>query len=125
MSEAVALRWFAWPNIAFFSPVPIATAFIAFLTWRALAGDSVRFLRWCREKDIDTVVDLELFSRFTALLSGFSGAERRVGFYRFHNEGLYRGEMLTHRVAYNPHIHIAKNFIALVDALTAAAPAVP
>jgi ADP-heptose:LPS heptosyltransferase len=91
----------------------------------ALARDTLRFLRWCRAKDIDTVVDLELFSRFTALLSGLSGAERRVGFHRFHNEGLYRGEMLTHRVAYNPHLHIAKNFIALVDALTAAAPTVP
>jgi ADP-heptose:LPS heptosyltransferase len=91
----------------------------------ALARDTLGFLRWCRIKNIDTVVDLELFSRFTALLSGFSGAERRVGFYRFHNEGLYRGEMLTHRVAYNPHLHIAKNFIALVDALTAAAPTVP
>jgi len=90
-----------------------------------LAGDTIAFLRWCRAKDIDTVVDLELFSRFTALLSGLGGAERRVGFHRFHNEGLYRGEMLTHRVAYNPHIHVAKNFIALVDALTAPAPTVP
>jgi ADP-heptose:LPS heptosyltransferase len=91
----------------------------------ALARDTLAFLRWCRSKDIDTVVDLELFSRFTALLSGLSGAERRVGFHRFHNEGLYRGAMLTHRVAYNPHHHIAKNFIALVDALTAVAPTVP
>ena len=33
--------------------------------------------------------------------------------------------MLTHRVAYNPHIHIAKNFIALVDALLAPTPTVP
>ena len=33
--------------------------------------------------------------------------------------------MLTHRVAYNPHIHIAKNLIALIDALLAAAPTVP
>jgi ADP-heptose:LPS heptosyltransferase len=33
--------------------------------------------------------------------------------------------MLTHRVAYNPHHHIAKNFIALIDALTAVAPTVP
>jgi ADP-heptose:LPS heptosyltransferase len=65
------------------------------------------------------------FSSFTALLSGLCGADRRVGFHRFHNEGLYRGEMLTHRVAYNPHVHIAKNFIALVDALTAAAPTEP
>jgi len=40
-----------------------------------------------------------------------------VGFHRFHNEGLYRGELLTHRVAYNPHMHIAKNFVALINAL--------
>ena len=90
-----------------------------------LAADTLAFLRWTRRRGIDTVIDLELFSRFTALLTGLSGAERRVGFHRFHNEGLYRGEMLTHRVAYNPHIHIAKNFIALVDALLAPQPQVP
>jgi ADP-heptose:LPS heptosyltransferase len=90
-----------------------------------LAWDSLAFLIWTRRKGIDTVVDLELFSRFTALLVGLSGGSRRVGFYRFHNEGLYRGEMLTHRVAYNPHIHVAKNFVALVDALLAATPTVP
>src|SRR5262249_22984073 len=77
----------------------------------SFALDTLRFLLWTRRKKIDTVVDLELFSRFTGLLTGLSGASRRVGFYGFHNEGLYRGEMLTHRVAYNPHIHIAKNFI--------------
>jgi ADP-heptose:LPS heptosyltransferase len=33
--------------------------------------------------------------------------------------------MLTHRVGYNPHIHIAKNFIALIDALFAPAPQTP
>jgi ADP-heptose:LPS heptosyltransferase len=33
--------------------------------------------------------------------------------------------MLTHRVAYNPHIHIAKNFIALVDALLSNVPERP
>ncbi len=82
-----------------------------------LVADTLRFLRWTRHRRIDTVVDLELFSRFTALLTGLSGAVNRVGFYSFHNEGLYRGELLTHRVAYNPHIHIAKNFIALVNSL--------
>src|SRR5580704_16382923 len=87
----------------------------------ALARDTLAFLIWTRRKGIDTVVDLELFSRFTALIAGLSGADRRIGFYRFHQEGLYRGEMLTHRVTYNPHIHIAKNFIALVDALLAPA----
>ena len=83
-----------------------------------LAWDTLAFLAWTRRNDIDTVIDLELFSRFTALLTGFSGAHRRVGFHRFHQEGLYRGEMLTHRVAYNPHLHIAKNLIALVEALS-------
>ena len=90
-----------------------------------LAFDTLAFLRWARRNGIDTVVDLELFSRFTGLLAGLCGADRRAGFYRFHNEGLYRGEMLTHRVAYNPHIHIAKNFIALIDALLSETPTVP
>jgi ADP-heptose:LPS heptosyltransferase len=83
----------------------------------SLIGDTLKFFIWTRAKKIDTVIDLELFSRFTALLTGFSGASRRVGFHAFYNEGLYRGSMLTHEVAYNPHIHIAKNFIALVNAL--------
>jgi len=81
-----------------------------------LAIDTLRFLGWTRRHKIDTVIDLELFSRYSALLTGLSGAKNRVGFHAFHNEGLYRGAMLTHEVAYNPHMHIAKNFIALVNA---------
>jgi len=84
-----------------------------------LGLDTLKFLLWTRRHRIDTAIDLELFSRFTALLTGLSGASLRAGYHRFHNEGLYRGEMLTHRVAYNPHIHIAKNFIALINALAA------
>ena len=82
-----------------------------------IAKTSLEFLKWCREKEIDSVIDLELFSRFTALLTAASGASNRVGFHAFHNEGLYRGDFLTHKVSYNPHQHITKNFIALVDAL--------
>jgi ADP-heptose:LPS heptosyltransferase len=90
-----------------------------------LALDSFRFLLWARKANIDTIVDLELFSRYSALLTGLSGAKRRVGFHRFHAEGLYRGEMMTHRVNYNGHIHIAKNFVCMVNALLAAKPEVP
>lgn len=79
--------------------------------------DVLRYLCWCRRQKFTVTIDLELFSRATALLTGLSGAPYRIGFYAFHNEGLYRGNMLTHKVAYNPHIHIAKNFIALVNAL--------
>jgi len=91
----------------------------------ALALDSLRILRWMRKAKIDTVVDLELFSRYSALLTGLSRARRRVGFHRFHAEGLYRGEMMTHRVNYNGHIHMAKNFVCMVNALLAAKPEVP
>ncbi len=81
-----------------------------------LLVDTIKFFFWMRKNNIDTVIDLELFSRFTALLTGLSGATRKIGYYSFHNEGLYRGELLTHRVAYNAHMHISKNFIALVHA---------
>lgn len=82
-----------------------------------LAKSSLGFLSWCRKNKIDSVIDLELFSRFTALLTASCGAVNCVGFHAFHNEGLYRGDFLTRKVAYNPHQHIAKNFVSLVDAL--------
>src|SRR5262249_57807896 len=40
MTESIAARWFAWPNIALLAPVPLATAAVAWLTWRALGHDS-------------------------------------------------------------------------------------
>jgi len=90
-----------------------------------LAKSSIEFLKWCRINEIDSVIDLELFSRFTALLTVTSGAVNRVGFHAFHNEGLYRGDFLTKKVAYNAHQHIAKNFISLVDALLSEKEEVP
>lgn len=83
----------------------------------SLTLDALKFFFWTRKRKIDAVIDLELFSRVTALLTGFSGAPYKVGFHAYYNEGLYRGDFLSHKVAYNPHIHIAKNFIALVNAL--------
>jgi ADP-heptose:LPS heptosyltransferase len=81
-----------------------------------ICRDTLHFLWWARLNQIDTVIDLELFSRYTALLTGLCGAARRVGYHIFHGEGLWRGNMLTHKVHYNPHIHIAHNFLSLVHA---------
>ena len=81
----------------------------------SLAADIFRFMAWCRKKKISTVIDLELFSRFTALLSFFSGARSRVGFTNFHDEGLYRGNLVNRPVRYNAHVHVAVNFISLVN----------
>jgi cytochrome d ubiquinol oxidase subunit II len=38
MSESIAARWFAWPNIALLAPVPLATAAVAWFTWRAIGN---------------------------------------------------------------------------------------
>ena len=81
-----------------------------------LIKDTLRFLIIAHQHRIDTVIDLELFSRFTALLTGLCGARRRVGYHIFHGEGLWRGFMLTRKVHYNPHIHITKNFLSLIHA---------
>ena len=37
-----------------------------------LAIDVIKFMFWCRKRKINTVIDLELFSRFTALLCALS-----------------------------------------------------
>jgi ADP-heptose:LPS heptosyltransferase len=81
-----------------------------------LIKDTLSFLMLARRHRIDTVIDLELFSRFTAILTGLCGARRRVGYHIFHGEGLWRGFMLTRKVHYNPHIHITKNFLSLIHA---------
>jgi ADP-heptose:LPS heptosyltransferase len=82
-----------------------------------MATDVWRFMAFCRRERIDTVIDLELFSRISSLLSLLSGATTRVGFHNYRGEGLYRGEHLTHRVNYNSYHHMSQNFLALVEAL--------
>jgi ADP-heptose:LPS heptosyltransferase len=104
-------------SLTLLNTVPAANIFtIDASSLVSLVTDTVKFLFQARAKQIDTVIDLELFSRFTALLTGLCGARRRVGYHIFHGEGLWRGNMLTHKVHYNPHIHIAKNFMALIHA---------
>lgn len=74
--------------------------------WRALAR--------CRAARIDTAVDLELFSRCTALLTWLCGARIRSGFSAYRNEGLYRGRFFTHPVLYTPHHHMTRAYLTLV-----------
>ena len=82
------------------------------------AWDVLGFLLWCRRRRIDTVIDLELFSRATSILTALSGATNRAGFHRGHDEGLYRGEFLTHPVTYNSHVHVSVNFMSLIQVLS-------
>jgi ADP-heptose:LPS heptosyltransferase len=66
---------------------------------------------------IDTTIDMDFFSRLTVLLAFLVCRGNRVGFHRYYDEGLYRGNLLTHRVMYSPHIHTSAAFLALVKSL--------
>ena len=91
----------------------------------ALIRDTLKFMITAREKKIDTVINLEMFARYSAILSYISGAKKRIGFHRYSMEGLYIGDFLTHKVIYNPHIHTAHSFIALVNSLQAPLSEIP
>lgn len=75
------------------------------ITWRA------------RRLGIDATVDMEFFSRASAILAFLTGARRRVGLHRFTSEGPYRGDLMTHRVQYNPYLHTSAAYYLLVEAL--------
>jgi ADP-heptose:LPS heptosyltransferase len=87
--------------------------------------DTVKFMWRCRKRKIDTVINLQMFVRYSSILSYLAGARRRVGFFRYNQEGIYAGNFLTHKVIYNPHIHTAYSFLALVYALNAPADQIP
>ena len=82
-----------------------------------LVGTSLVALRKLRHLRLGAVVDLEFFARSSALLAYCTGAPVRVGFHAFFGEGPYRGNLMTHRVRYNPHLHTTPTFAMLVDAL--------
>jgi len=79
--------------------------------------DSFKAVARLRRERIDLAFDLELFSRCTAILAYLSAAKKRVGFFRYDFEGLYRGDLLTHKVQYNPLIHTAKSFMSLWEVI--------
>ncbi|MFP4502612.1 MAG: glycosyltransferase family 9 protein [Candidatus Hydrogenedentota bacterium] len=79
-------------------------------------ADVLRMLWRMRRERIDTTIDMELFARVSTILAFLSGARRRVGLHKFANEGLYRGDLLTHRVQYNPYHHMSVHYDVLFAA---------
>lgn len=76
--------------------------------------DNIRLLSTFFSLRFDITYDLELFSRYSGILTFLSGARARIGFHRHTAEGLYRGDLLTHKVYYNTHVHMVHNFLALI-----------
>jgi ADP-heptose:LPS heptosyltransferase len=84
----------------------------------ATAVDTLRALRRTRREKIDTAIDFECFSRFSGALTYLSGASRRVGLHSFGGEAGYRGDLMTHRVAYNITMHASEIYSLLMEAAT-------
>ena len=83
----------------------------------ALLRNAVRTVRQLRRLKPDLCLNLEFFSRGAAALSYLSGARVRVGMHRFHAEGLNCGDLFTHRISYNNHLHTAAAFLSLAEAV--------
>ncbi len=66
-------------------------------------------------RGVDISVDLEFFTRFPMLLSCLSGAGVRVGFDS--RQDATRRALLTHRTSFNNHAHIARNYLAMAEAV--------
>jgi ADP-heptose:LPS heptosyltransferase len=90
----------------------------AFGTMASLAGA----LRRARGLQFDVVIDLEYLSRVSAILTYLSRARIRAGFHRFAAEGLYCGDLYTHRATWNATLHVAQSMAVLVRAAAAADP---
>jgi ADP-heptose:LPS heptosyltransferase len=92
--------------------IPIReTTFFSFLT------SSFSALSRIRSEKIDTVIDMEFFSRASAIFSFMTGAKIRVGLHRFTSEFPYRGNLMTHRIQYNPYLHTSVIYRSFVEAI--------
>lgn len=79
--------------------------------------DAWRVIRRLRAAGVGAAVDFEFFARSSAVLCALSGATVRSGLHSYWGEGPWRGDLSTHRVAWNPQLHVADVFLQLVDVL--------
>ena len=91
----------------------------------SLVRDTIRALWRLRKLHIDAAIDFEFFARSSAVLTYLSGARIRVGLHSFAGEGPYRGNLMTHRLGYNPHMHTSQLFQVMVGTLDASANDLP
>jgi len=82
------------------------------------ALDTARAVRSLSKRRVNAIIDCEFFARFSAAMSFLIGGDCRVGFHATTGEGPYRGDLMTHRLRYNPYLHTAETFRMMVEALT-------
>jgi ADP-heptose:LPS heptosyltransferase len=88
-------------------------------------ADAFRAIQRMQKLRIDAAIDLEFFARSSSALTYFSGARCRVGLHAFGGEGPYRGDLVTHRLRFNPYLHTSQTFRMMVEALDVPADHLP
>ncbi len=77
--------------------------------------DTLKTLWMLHRRRVEVFLNLESYSRYSALFSFCSGAGTRVG---FHTASLpSRGQLFSHRVYWSPYRHAMENFLALGGAI--------
>ncbi|HYM80064.1 MAG TPA: glycosyltransferase family 9 protein [Candidatus Limnocylindria bacterium] len=69
--------------------------------------DTLGTIVWMQRQDVDAVVDLEFFSKFSTLMAVLGGARRRIG---YHLNAFWRRSLLTAPVYFNYYHHITDVF---------------
>jgi ADP-heptose:LPS heptosyltransferase len=96
-------------NAAFARQIPLIDEVRSVRTnsFAALACDLAHLLPALRRERFDLVLDLEFFARFSTIVSFLSGGVMRVGYYL---PKLWRGDLLTHQIHFNPYRHVTEVF---------------
>lgn len=89
--------------------IAIRTASIFIFAW-----DLLQAIGKIRQAQFDIAFDLEFFARFSTIVSFLSATRIRIGYYL---PKLWRGDLLTHQVHFNPYRHVTEVFAALLEPL--------
>jgi ADP-heptose:LPS heptosyltransferase len=87
--------------------------------------ETLRVVWRMHREGIEATIDCEFFARSSAILSYLSGARIRVGFHSYFGEASYRGDLMTHRLSFNPFLHASQIFHVLVEAISSPADTLP
>jgi ADP-heptose:LPS heptosyltransferase len=78
---------------------------------------AIRAVARLRRLKLDAAIDCEFFARSSAALAYLSGARVRVGLHAFSDPAPYRGDLMTCRLKYDPHLHTSHALAAMVEAV--------
>ena len=84
---------------------------------RSFIMDTVVIVKSLRRERIDACFGLEIFSSFAAAFIYACSIPKRISFFPYNLRGIYLGNLLTHRVHYNPLIHISRAYLSLLQTM--------